>query len=366
VTTSIAPTFVGLDVHKDSITFALLRPGSDVPEQDKIPNTPEAVRKLARQWKDPAGIRACYEAGPCGYGLQRLLASLGVDCSVIAPSLTPRRPGERIKTDRRDARKLARFFRAGELSCVRVPAPEEEAVRDLVRFHEDLGEDVLRARHRLSKLLLRHDRIWPATAWTKAHMEWIRRQRFELPVLQRTLDEHIAALEMRLAQRELLAREILEIAARPPYQQPVARLAALRGIQALSALTLVVEVGDFARFGSAEDLMAFTGLVPSEDSSGEERRRGHITKTGNAHLRRILVEAAWAYAARPGRGRKRMARLEGQPPDVVALALASEERLHRRYWRIVRRGKLTQVAAVAVARELAGAVWALMRGQVVA
>lgn len=361
--TSIAPTFVGLDVHKDSITYALLRPGSDVPEQDRIANTPEAVRALVRRWKDPRAVRACYEAGPCGYGLHRLLTSLAVDCSVIAPSLTPRRPGERVKTDRRDARKLARFHRAGELTTVRVPSPEEEAVRDLVRLHEDLGEDVLRARHRLSKFLLRHDRVWPATAWTKAHQAWIHQQRFDLPVLQRTLDEHIAALEMRLAQRELLAKEIAAIAQRPPFRDAVARLATLRGIQALSALTLVVEVGDFRRFGAAEDFMAFTGLVPSEDSSGEARRRGHITKTGNSHLRRILVEAAWSYAARPGRERARLRRLEGQPPDVVALALESEQRLHRRYWRIVRRGKLTQVAVVAVARELAGAVWALMRDQ---
>lgn len=357
---SIARTFVGLDVHKDSISLALLRPGQDLPDHERVPNTPEEVRKLVGRWADPSAVSACYEAGPCGYELQRLLASLGVDCSVIAPALIPRQPGDRVKTDRRDARKLARLHRAGELTAIRIPPPEEEALRDLVRLREDLGEDILRARHRLSKFLLRHGRSWSATAWTQAHLRWIRGQRFELAVLGRTLDEHLAAMEMRIAQRDLIERELLEIALRPPYEEAVRRLAALRGVQALTALTLVVEVGDFRRFGSAAEFMGFTGLVPSEDSSGARQRRGHITKTGNSHLRRVLVEAAWAYQRRPAQGRERMRRLEGQPPEVVALALASEQRLHRRYWRIVQRGKLGTVAAVAVARELAGVVWALM------
>jgi transposase len=362
VLSSIAPTFVGLDVHKDSITVALLRPDSESPDLERIPNTAEEVRRLVARWADPAAVRVCYEAGPCGYDLERQLRSMGVACTVIAPALTPRRPGERVKTDRRDARKLCRLFRAGELTAILVPSPEDEAVRDLVRLREDLGEDILRARHRLSKFLLRHGRTWGGkSAWTQAHLTWVRTQVFDLAALRRALAEHVAALDMRIAQRDLLEREILEIAARPPYAQRVRRLMSLRGVGALTALTLLVEVCDFARFATAAEFMGFTGLTPSEHSSGESRRQGAITKTGNAHLRRVLVEAAWGYQSRPRVTPERMRRLEGQPPEVTALALASEQRLHRRYWRIVRRGKLGQVAAVAVARELAGVVWALMR-----
>ncbi len=360
--TSIAPTFVGLDVHKDSISVALLRPGHDILDEERIPNTPEEVRRLVSRWADPASVRVCYEAGPCGYELQRQLRSLGVDCAVIAPALTPRRPGDRVKTDRRDARKLCRLFRAGELTTIRIPPPDEEAVRDLLRLREDLGEDILRARHRLSKFLLRHGRTFrEATSWTKAHWAWIRAQRLDLPLLDQLRDEHIVAIEMRVAQRDQLERQLHAIALEPRYAAAVRRLSALRGVQTLTALTLLVEVGDFARFASAAEFMAFTGLVPSEYSSGASRHQSAITKTGNAHLRRVLVEAAWAYRARPAYPSERSRRRVDQPAAVVALAIAVEQRLHRRYWRIVQRGKLTQVAAVAIARELAGAVWALMR-----
>lgn len=359
---SIAPTYVGMDAHKDSISLAILRPGSDVVDEERIANTPEAVRSLVRRWRQPKTIRACYEAGPTGYELQRQLSALGVDCVVIAPALVPRRPGDRVKTDRRDARKLARLLRAGELTTVRVPSVQAEAVRDLLRLREDLGEDILRARHRLSKLLLRHGRSFPNSQWTKAHHEWIRAQCFDLPLLAQLRDEHLAAIEMRLAQRDLLERQLLEIARSEPYTCSVARLAALRGIREISALTLLIETGDFRRFGSAPQYMGFTGLVPSESSSGERRRQGAITKTGNAHLRRILVEAAWSYRSRPSRStEKSRERLAGQPAEVVGVALASEQRLHQRYWHIVHKGKLTNIAVVAVARELAGVIWALMR-----
>jgi transposase len=362
VLTSIAPTFVGLDVHKDSISVALLRPGQDDPDQERIPNTPEEVRRLVGRWADPARVRVCYEAGPCGYELQRQLRSLGVDCVVIAPALTPRRPGDRVKTDRRDARKLCRLFRAGELTTIRIPPPDEEAVRDLLRLREDLGEDILRARHRLSKFLLRHGRVFrDTTNWTKAHWSWIRAQRFDLPLLERLRDEHVVAIEMRIAQRDQLDRELHAIALTLPYAAAVRRLSALRGVRTLTALTLIVEVGDFARFGSAAEFMGFTGLVPSEYSSGGRRQQGAITKTGNSHLRRVLVEAAWAYRSRPASSRERSSRRVDQPAAVLALSVAVEQRLYRRYWRIVQRGKLSQVAAVAIARELAGAVWALMR-----
>jgi transposase len=367
VLTSIAPTFVGLDVHKGSISVALLRPGKDTPDEDRIPNTFEEVRRLVGRWSDPAAVRACYEAGPCGYELQRLLSTLGVDCAVIAPALTPRRPGDRVKTDRRDARKLARLYRAGELTTIRIPPPDEEAVRDLVRLREDLCEDILRARHRLSKFLLRHGRAFGGvTPWTLAHWAWIRAQRFDLALLNQLRDEHIVAIELRMSQRDQLDRQLHALALEPPYAEPVRRLAVLRGVKTLTALTLLVEVGDFARFGSAAEFMAFTGLVPSESSSGERQHRGAITKTGNAHLRRVLVESAWAYRPRPAYASERRGRRADQPATVVAFAIAVEQRLHRRYWRLVQRGKLSQVAAVAIARELAGAVWALMRQTAVA
>lgn len=359
---SIPQTYVGLDVSSASIQVALLRPGDEAVDEERIPNTAEAVSALVRRWGRPAAIRACYEAGPNGYDLQRQLARLGVDCQVIAPALIPVRPGSRVKTDRRDARNLCRLFRAGELTAVRVPDLEDEAVRDLLRLREDLGEDILRARHRLSKFLLRHGRIWSGgDRWTDRHLAWIRAQRLAVADLDTALAEHLSALELRLAQRDRLHRELLLTARRPRYADAVQRLSALRGIAALSALTLVVEVGDFRRFASAPAFMAFTGLVPGEHSSGAERRQGAITKSGNAHLRRILVEAAWAYRRRPARTRERLKRLAGQPPAVLAAALRAEEHLHRAYWSIVNRRKRTTVAAVAVARGLAGFVWAVMQ-----
>jgi transposase len=351
-----------MDVSSRTIHVALLRPAAKDAEVDTIPNTREAVRKLVARWSDPASVRACYEAGPGGYDLQRQLASLGVDCSVIAPALIPRRPGDRVKTDRRDARSLAGLFRAGELTAVRIPGEDEEALRDLLRLREDLGEDMLAARHRLTKFLLRHGRSdFSGKRWTLRYMAWVRAQHFELEHLERALREHLTALDLRTAQRQELERHLLEIAAQPPYAEPVARLSALRGIGPITALTLLVEVGDFARFATAASFMSFTGLVPSERSSGAERRQGAITKAGNAHLRRVLVEAAWHYHHAPSRSQYRAERHQGQPAEVVALAIASEERLHRRYWRMVQRGKRTTVAACAVARELAGVIWALMR-----
>lgn len=230
-------------------------------------------------------------------------------------------------------------------------------------LREDLTEDVLRARHRLAKFLLRHGRVFSGTKWTQRHLAWLNEQRFEVALHGRTLREHRAAIDLRLAQRDELDREILAIASRPPYAGAVRRLCALRGVGPLTALTLLVEICDLARFPSATEFQGFTGLTSRERSSGERRRQGSITKAGNAHLRRVLVESSWAYRSRPARTKERMARLAGQPPEVTALALASEQRLHRRFWRLVQRGKPTNIAAVAIARELAGVIWALMHDQ---
>jgi len=363
VSTSIArTTYVGLDVHQERISVALYRPGAQQPDEDQIANSPEAVRRLVRRWKDPAAVRVCYEAGPTGYGLQRTFATLGVDCAVIAPALIPKRSGVRIKTDRRDARKLAELFRADLLTTIRIPPPEEEAVRDLIRAREDLGEDILRARHRLSKFLLRHDRVYREgkTRWTDQHLAWIRRQTFETAGLEDLIGHHLAIIEARLRQRELMDGAIDRIAVSEPYAAAVRRLCCLRGIKPLSALTLLVEVGDFRRFATAAHFMGFTGLVPSEASSGERHQRGSITKTGNAHLRRVLVEAAWAYRQKPALGARWRLRFADQPAELAAYAISAQQRLHARYWRMTNRGKLSTVATVAVARELAGFIWGVM------
>jgi transposase len=357
-------TFIGMDVSKNTIAIALLRPGEQVPLEQTIANTPEAVRKQIRRWGDPASLRVCYEAGPTGYALQRQLGTLGVDCAVIAPALIPKRPGQRVKTDRRDARMLCRLHRAGELTAVRVPDPEEEIVRDLVRTREDQTEDILRARHRTTKLLLRQGRAYrDGKGWTAKHLRWIRDQEFQSPLLASLVDHHLAVVDARLAQRALLDAEISTIARSPLYVEAVRRLSCLRGIKELSALTLLVEVGDFRRFTTAREFMGFTGLVASERSSGERRRQGAITKTGNAHLRRILVEAAWAAQRRPSFGADFQRRVAGQSADVVQYVMRAQQRLHRRYWRIVQRERPSQVATVAVARELAGFVWGLMTGR---
>lgn len=279
---------------------------------------------------------------------------------VVAPTLTPVRPGDRVKTDRRDAEKLARLYRAGELTPIRVPTRTEEAARDLVRGREDILEDRLRARHRLGKFLLRHGRVYHETkAWGVRHRVWLRAQRFEWTSLAQTFDAYLRALEEVEARLEIVNQQILDLAQQEPYRLPVQYLRCLKGIDTLSALTLVVETQDFRRFGHAPAYMGLSGLVSSERSSGERVRRGGITKTGNAHLRRILVEAAWAYRQRNVVGTPLAARRRGCPTEILRLARKAQDRLHRKFWRLVSRGKPHQVAVVAVARELAGFVWAM-------
>lgn len=355
-------TIGGLDVHKETVVVAVLPVGADrIAETTRIENHPKAIEKLVQRLKARYRMLTfVYEAGPCGYEVQRQLTALGQRCVVIAPSLTPRRPGDRVKTDRRDAEKLARLYRAGELTLIRVPSRAEEAARDLVRAREDAVADRLRARHRLSKFLLRQGRIYRETkAWGIAHRQWLTAQRFEWPALQQTLAAYVRSLDETQARLDELAAQLHALAEQAPYRPAVQALRCLKGIDTLSALTILVETQDFRRFATAAAFMSFTGLVPSEASSGSTVRRGSITKTGNAHLRRVLVEAAWCSRHGQVVSRELAARRQDAPRTVVQLARKAQVRLHRRYWRLLQRGKVPGVTVTAVARELAGFVWAI-------
>ena len=298
----LAMTHLGLDVHKDTISVAILAPDRDGPDVDRIPHDEASVRRLVGRLGNPRLLRACYEAGPTGFELARLLATMHVRCEVIAPSLIPKAPGDKVKTDRRDCRRLARLHRAGELVAIRIPTPAEEAVRDLCRARADLVEDRTRARHRLSKFLLRHGRPWRGgNAWTLTHERWLLAQRFDQPALAATYAHYRAVLEVRDAQLEAIEADLAVWYHAPPFADAVHRLSAYRGVTRLGALTLASEVGDWRRFPRAAAFTGFCGLVPSEYSSGTSTRRGHITKCGNAHLRAQLVESASRLPAPPRR-----------------------------------------------------------------
>jgi transposase len=368
--TSTAPSKVrmrcALDVHKRSIVAAYEPedPRDGALELIEIPNTERALRRLVRRLGGPEGLAVCYEAGPCGFAPYRLLSEIGLACDVVAPSLTPRQPGGRIKTDRRDARKLLVCHRAGALSFCRPPTPEQEGLRDLVRCRADLIDARRGARHRVAKTLLRYGFIYPGkSAWTKAHQDWVGRQRLADANAQRALEHHLLHLDSLDAHLHAIDHEISHIARSEPWSDPVRWLCAFRGIAELTALSLLAEIGDFHRFGSARELMAFLGLVPSEYSSGPERHRGSITKSGNGHARRLLIEAAWHYQHRPRLGARQRAQVELIPPDVTARAWRAQVRLNSRHRALTARGKRSTVANVAVARELTGFIWAAMTHQ---
>ncbi|HUK77066.1 MAG TPA: IS110 family transposase [Thermoleophilia bacterium] len=349
-------SWVGLDVHARKVVAGLLDGASGELRVLRVPwRSEETVAWLTGL---PHPVRAAYEAGPTGFDLARACQAAGIACTVAAPSKIPRAPGERVKTDRRDAERLARLLRLGELTAVRVPSPAEEAARDLVRAREDVRGDLMRARHRLSKLLLRHGLVYEGSAWTGAHDAWLRRQRFDRRPLRLAFDDAYEAVAQVKARRDALDAAIAELAGEPAFAAVVGRLVCLRGVSTLTALALTVELGGWERF-SPQSLGPFLGLVPSEDSSGERRRQGAITRTGNGHARRLLVEAAWQQR-RPLRASPALEkRRRGQPAAVRACAEASARRLHQRWWALEDRGKRRTVVAVAVARELAGHCWAL-------
>lgn len=352
---------LAMDVHKNTISAAVLEPDWDNPVVERISSDEASVRRLLGRFEDLGRVRACYEAGPTGYELARFLGDLGVHCDVVAPSLIPVAPGARVKTDKRDAKRLALLLRGGQLSAVRVPTVPEEAVRDLCRARADMVIDRTRARHRLGKFLLRHGRIFrDGDSWTLKHESWIAAQRFEDRALETTFAHYRATLAAREAAVTAIDADLVTYFDQPPFADAVHRLAAYRGVTALGALTLATEVCDWRRFPTAGMFMAFTGLVPSEFSSGERQSRGTITHAGNAHLRAQLVEAAWAYKSRPSVGPVMKKRQVGVEPAVVARAWAAQLRLCGKFRRLDARKTNRKTVVTAIARELAGFVWAEM------
>jgi len=355
--------FVGLDVHAETIAVAVAEPSGEVRALGTIPNTPDAVRRLVKKLAPAESLRVCYEAGPTGYVLYWQLTQLGVACEVVAPTLVPVKPGDRVKTDRRDAEKLARSYRSGDLTAVWVPDAAHEALRDLVRAREAAKKDQLRARHRLGKFLLRHGRRRPAktTAWGTTHRAWLKTVRFDNPAQEATLLDYGTEVDHARDRIARLERALdTAIAAAPAAMRAViSALQALRGIAQLSAVTIVTEVGVLSRFARPRQLMGYSGAVSREHSSGPTIRRGAITKTGNAHLRRVIIEAAWAYQHRPAIGATLRTRQCDVSEEVKAIAWKAQHRLHSRYCRLLAKGKLKPQVVTAVARELLGFIWAI-------
>lgn len=354
---------IAFDQHAATTVAAVLLPGQQTPALHSLtPDTPTILRFVKRFARHHGAVQCCYEAGPCGFELQRACCAHGIACDVIAPALIPRRPGDRVKTDRRDAAHLAVLYRAGALTTVHIPTEQEEAARDLLRCREDIRTDLLRARHRLAKFLLRHGRRFTGTkhAWSKRHETWLRAQTWPLPALDQTHRAYLRAVEETVARLRAVEEDLRALRTLEPLQHRVQRLRCFRGIDDLTALTIAAELGDARRFASAPRTMAFIGLIPSEHSSGTKQARGGITKTGNAHLRRVLVEAAWHYRHHPFVGDALRARQRGAPAAIVAQAWTAQQRLHRRDARFAARGKPKQHIVTAVARELTGFVWAAL------
>ncbi len=354
-----ARTLVGLDVHAAKVVAAILDTESGELRFRALGGESGPVVDLCRVLPGP--VRATYEAGPTGYGLARALLDAGADCLVAAPGKIPRGATDRIKTDRRDAEHLVRLLLAGKLQPVRIPGPAEEAMRDLVRAREDLRMDLMRSRHRLSKLLLRHEIRFegPGGNWTDRHRSWLAGLSFEDAAAQATFEDYLGAVDSLFHRRGEIERQIGGLIPTSPWAREVGRLRCLRGIDTLTAVGLCAEIGDFARFGKAGQLMSYLGLVPSEHSTGQSRRLGSITKSGSRHGRRLLVEAAWHYRSAPRVGRMLERRQEGQPATAIAVSWSAQRRLHRTFSTMRRRKKRSTVTAVAVARELAGFCWAI-------
>jgi len=357
--------YVAFDTSKASNAVAVAEDGrsGEVRYLGEIENTPEATAKLVRKLSKKHGqLTFCYEAGPTGYGLYRQLTGLGYECLVVAPSLIPQKSGNRVKTNRLDALSLAKQLRAGELTAVWVPDDHHEAVRDLSRARQAAKESERRKRQQISALLLRHGRVYEGkTSWGKAHMTWLASQKLEHLEQRIALEEMLHGVRQEGERIKRLERAIAEAVPRWSLAGPVTALMALRGIDLIAATTLMAELGDLTRFGSARELMSYLGLVPSESSTGKHVWRGGITKTGNRRARRMLVESAWTYRHPPRVGAAKLRRVAAAPPEVRDIAWKAQVRLTARYRALMRAGKRDVVAVTAVARELAGFVWAVAR-----
>jgi transposase len=356
-------TYVGMDVHKKSISVRVLYPGDDV-DILEFDNTVKSTQKFLKRLKKkaPGEILCCYEAGPCGYYLQRAFTKANVPCIVVAPSLIPVKPGERIKTDRRDAKKLAELLKAGLLTEVHPPTEDEEAVRDLCRLRTRVVEDIMRCRHRISKLLLKQGVKYTEGKkhWTIKHQKWLNKLKFDNATVQYIFESHLLALEQNLERRQLLDDKITEISQSESYRERVGWLRCLRGIETTSAMIILSELHDFRRFTSPRALMSYLGMTPSEYSSSDKQSRGGITKAGNKHVRRILTEAAWTYRNRPSVGAKLRNRRSGQPGPIIAIADKAQQRLHSKYMKMMFRKKQHNKVITAVGRELVGFIWAIL------
>ena len=359
--------YLGLDVHKESITVAVLPAGAPAPTRvEKLSSDLARFRRYCeRLTRDGSVLRACYEASGAGYVLQRAMREWGHACDVIAPSLIPTRPGVQRKHDKHDAVELARLYRAGELTAVRIPREAEERVRDVVRCRETFQRELVKSRHYLLKFLARRGFVYrDGTNWSKPHLAWLRRlASVDSPLAaedQLVFSEYLALFDYKLQRRDELDRRIEALALSPALKDAVGRLQCFRGISVHAAMVLATEIVDWRRFARPGQLSAYLGLVPREDSTGDRERKGSITKAGNSHCRHVLIQAAWSYRYRPQVGEQLKARQAGQPAPVVAHAWKAQQRLHKRYEHLSYR-KQPQIAAVAVARELVGFLWAAMQ-----
>jgi transposase len=357
--------YAGIDVHKETMDVMVYRENEQHSFLERtIPSRDKTVKKVFGKLLEEGPVIACYEAGCMGFGLQRFLAGMGVTCIVVAPGKVPRRLGDRVKTDRRDARCLAQQLRAGTLEAIHIPSEGEEAVRDYLRARGDVRLELKKMKQRLHRFLLRHGYVYEGRRyWTLRHDRWLRGLAFDRSMLKETFDEYYYMLKGLEEQLRLMDKRIEEIALSEPYAERVQRLRCLKGIDYLTALSIVCEVGDFRRFGHAEAFMAYLGLVPREYSSGEKRRQGGITKTGNTHLRNLLIESSWHYRYRSAPSKRLTERREGQPAEIIAYADRAMRRLQGKFFHLILKGKPKQTAVTAVARELAGFVWGMMVGQ---
>lgn len=356
-------SWVAMDTDAETIHVAIFRGQEASPSEEfQVSSDGRGIGRLKKKLGQEEGpVKCVYEAGPCGYGLHRQLKQAGYDCEVIAPSLTPRKPGQQVKTNRLDARRLGVYYRGGQLTAVRIADPEQEALRDLLRARDDVRRDLMQRRQRLNGFLLRHGYHFAEGKkhWTQKHWAWIKGLVLG-DRLQTVVDEYITAVEESQQQLQRFDKRIAEMAEEPSYAKKVAAYSVLRGIRTLGAMTVLAEGGDLRQYGSASGFMGSTGMVPRESSTGNRQRRGSITKAGNGYLRRMLIEASWSYQKRGHGGAAIQKRRRDQPEWLLAIARKADHRLHDKFTKLqYGSNKKTVVAAVAVGRELAGFIWAI-------